>query len=229
MPLTRAEMVRETTLIAGTGPYNLAGAVTGFQSFISGVGDGATVRYMVTDGVNWEVNEGVVSSGSPDTLTRGTLIASSSGSAINWGDTTAKVISLVMTADELNDIGSELVQLLVFDYTTDTEVVDGAAYFHIPAKMNGMNLVYAHAKVITAGTGASTDIQIRNVTDAVDMLTTKLTIDAGTTGSDAAATPYQINTSLDDVATNDLIAIDVDNIGSTAAKGLIVTLEFRLP
>jgi hypothetical protein len=61
------------------------------------------------------------------------------------------------------------------------------------------------------------------------MLSTKLTIDSGETGSDTAATPAVINTSYDDVATNDLLRIDIDAISTTAPKGLIVTLEFRLP
>ena len=33
----------------------------------------------------------------------------------------------------------------------------------------------------------------------------------------------------DDVATNDVIRIDVDAVHTTPAKGLIVTLNFRLP
>ena len=92
-----------------------------------------------------------------------------------------------------------------------------------------MNLVEVHAEVITAGTTNTTDIQIANVTDSVDMLSTKLTIDSGETGSDTAATAAAINTSNDDVTTNDMLRIDVDAVSSTAPKGLIVTLTFRLP
>jgi hypothetical protein len=61
------------------------------------------------------------------------------------------------------------------------------------------------------------------------MLTTKITIDSTETGSDTAATPAVIDTANDDVATNDVIRIDVDAISTTAAKGLIVTLTFKLP
>jgi len=92
-----------------------------------------------------------------------------------------------------------------------------------------MNLVSVHAEVITAGTTNTTDIQIANDTQSADMLSTKITIDSGETGSDTAAAAAVIDTSEDDVATNDLIRVDVDAISTTAAKGLVVTLEFRLP
>lgn len=121
------------------------------------------------------------------------------------------------------------VQLTVFDYTTDVAAGDGGAYLHIPTGLNGMNLVEVHAEVITAGTTGTLDIQIANVTQAADMLTTKLTIDSGETGSDTAATAASIDSANDDVATNDLLRIDVDAVQTTAPKGLLVTLGFALP
>jgi hypothetical protein len=125
--------------------------------------------------------------------------------------------------------GTETVQAVVFEFATDTETGNGKYYFHVPASMNGMNLVTVHAEVITAGTTNTTNIQIHNATDGQDMLSTGLTIDSTETGSDTAATPAVINASYDDVATNDVIRIDVDQVSSTAAKGLLITMEFRLP
>lgn len=119
--------------------------------------------------------------------------------------------------------------IVVFEATTDTATGDGKAYLVIPSFLNGMNLTRVHARVNTAGTTGTTDIQIHNVTDVVDMLSTKLTIDSGETGSDTAATPAVINTSNDDVATNDLLRVDLDAVSTTAAQGLIITLEFQLP
>lgn len=121
------------------------------------------------------------------------------------------------------------VSIQVFDGASSTATGDGKAYFTIPTALNGMDLVAVHARVVTAGTTGTTDIQIANVTDSVDMLSTKLTIDSTETGSDTAATAAVINTATDDVASNDLLRIDVDAVSTTPAKGLIVTLEFRLP
>jgi hypothetical protein len=62
------------------------------------------------------------------------------------------------------------------------------------------------------------------------MLSTVITIDASETGSDSAATAAVINGSEDDVATNDVLRIDIDQVGSsTAGSGLIVTMGFRIP
>ena len=127
--------------------------------------------------------------------------------------------------------GTRYVQCIVFDFGTDIAEGNGKFYFHIPAGLNGMDLVEVHSEVITAGNGSTIDVQIHNATDGSDMLSTSLTIDDGETGSDSAGTGYAINGSEDDVATNDLIRIDVDGNGgdTTIAKGLIVTLGFRLP
>jgi len=63
-----------------------------------------------------------------------------------------------------------------------------------------------------------------------NMLTTNLTIDNGEVDS-SQDTAAVVNATYKEVNTNDMIRIDViDNGGdSTIAKGLIVTLGFRLP
>jgi hypothetical protein len=145
----------------------------------------------------------------------------------NTGTDTGRAI----TPDGLagSNFGRKTFQLTCFDYTTNVATGDGKGYLHIPPELNGMNLVYVHARVITAGTTGTSDIQIHNVTDAQDMLSTKLTVDSAETGSDTAASSAVINTSFDDVATNDLLRIDVDAVSTTAPKGLIVSLGFQLP
>jgi hypothetical protein len=118
------------------------------------------------------------------------------------------------------------VEIEVFSPTSDWSTGDGKKYFHIPTELNGMNLVYVHAFDVTAGTTGVSTIQIANVTDGTDMLSTRITIDSGETGSNTAATPAVIDTTKDDVATNDVIRIDIDGTSTTAPKGLVVTLGF---
>jgi hypothetical protein len=127
--------------------------------------------------------------------------------------------------------GTRYVQMVVVDFTTDIAEGNGKFYLHIPAGLNGMDLVEAHAKVITVGSGSTVDVQVHNLTDGSDMLSTSLTIDNGELDSKDASAAVAINGSEDDVVTNDVIRIDVDGNGgdSTIAKGLIVTLGFRLP
>lgn len=134
-----------------------------------------------------------------------------------------------------SDYGKRVVGLLIFDDETDVATGDGAGdfFFRIPSVMNGYNLVAVAAQHQTAGTGSgttTTDIQIYNVTQAADMLTTKLTIDEDETDSSTALTAAVIDTANDDVATGDQIRIDVDAVtSSTAPKGLYVELTFQLP
>jgi hypothetical protein len=118
------------------------------------------------------------------------------------------------------------VEIEVFSPTSDWSTGDGKKYFHIPTELNGMNLVYVHAFDVTAGTTGVSTIQIANVTDGTDMLSTRITMDSGETGSNTAATPAVIDTTKDDVATNDVIRIDIDGTSTTAPKGLVVTLGF---
>lgn len=145
--------------------------------------------------------------------------------------TTGTDATRAVTPDGLagSDFGKKAVSIQVFGGTIATATGDGKAYFSIPDGVGGMNLVGVHARVVTAGTTNTTDIQIHNVTQAADMLSTKITIDSTETGSDTAATPPVIDTNNDDVADNDLIRIDVDAVSTTPAQGLVVTLVFQLP
>lgn len=121
--------------------------------------------------------------------------------------------------------GRKSLSVYVVGATTDVSTGDGQYYFMIPQALNGMNLVRAIARVVTAGTTNATTIDIFNVTDSVDMLSTAISIASGGT----LATAGTVNTSTDDVATNDLIRIDVTSVSTTKPKGLIVEMEFQLP
>lgn len=79
MAFVIADRVRETTTTTGTGTMSLAGAVSGFRSFVSAIGTGNNTYYVISDGVNWEVGIGTVTSGAPNTLSRDTVLSNSLG------------------------------------------------------------------------------------------------------------------------------------------------------
>ena len=81
MALVLADRVREGTNTAGTGTVTLTGAVTGFASFADQIGNGNTTYYTITDGTNWEVGVGTYNA---NTLSRDTVLDSSTGSLINF-------------------------------------------------------------------------------------------------------------------------------------------------
>jgi len=112
----------------------------------------------------------------------------------------------------------------------DTYVGDGITAVTIPSTMDSLYLYSIGAHVYTAGVGSTTDVQLHNLTTSLDVLSTKLTVDAGETDSSTAATPVVINTSgnTNKVFTATVLRIDVDQIASgTAAKGLEIRMEFR--
>lgn len=105
-------------------------------------------------------------------------------------------------------------------------------YFRIPAALNGMNLVSVAATVGTGAAGSSSSgtptFTVKNVTDGNQMLSTSLTVDANEYTSATAATAAVIDTTKDDVVTDDLIEVAVTTAG-TGVTYATVTLGFQLP
>ena len=84
MALVLKDRVQETSTTTGTGTLTLDGAVTGYQSFSSAIGNGNTTYYGIylNGGSEWEVGLGTVGAG---TLARTTVLASSNaGSLVNF-------------------------------------------------------------------------------------------------------------------------------------------------
>lgn len=91
MPLVIADRVRETSTTTGTGTLTLDGAVTGFRTFSSAIGDTNTCYYTITLGADYEIGVGTVGAG---TLARTTILKSSnSNNAVNFGAGTKDVFA----------------------------------------------------------------------------------------------------------------------------------------
>lgn len=99
-------------------------------------------------------------------------------------------------------------------------VGDYQGWFMIPPDFNGWNITNVYAMRKAGGTGVPA-FQLRNVTDAVDVLTTKITIDSGETTSGTAATAPVIDTTKDDVASYDIFAVDVDVAGTSTFNAVV--------
>lgn len=95
------DRVQETTSTTGTGTVSLAGAVAGFQTFVAGIGSGNTTYYAITDGTDWETGLGTVTSGSPDTLSRTTVLQSSNSDSLVSFAAGAKNVFCVLPADKM--------------------------------------------------------------------------------------------------------------------------------
>ena len=88
------DRVKETTTSTGTGTINLAGAETGFETFVAGIGNSNTTYYCIQaqGGSAFEIGVGTVTDASPDTLSRTTILSSSnSDSAVDFSAGTKDV------------------------------------------------------------------------------------------------------------------------------------------
>ena len=86
MALVLADRVQETTTTTGTTDFALGGAVTGFQTFLAGIGNANTCYYtaILPNSTEWEVGIGTVGSAGAE-LARTTILASSaSGSKVTF-------------------------------------------------------------------------------------------------------------------------------------------------
>lgn len=91
-----ADRVKETTTTTGTGTYSLAGAADGYQAFSDAFATTDEVYYCVEDGTDWEVGIGTLTTGTPWTLARTSILASSNAdAAVNWAAGTKNVFCTV--------------------------------------------------------------------------------------------------------------------------------------
>lgn len=158
------------------------------------------------------------------------IVASDNATAsdINTGTSTTKF----STPDALagSNFGIRYVAVTLNGSTALT--TSDKAYFRIPAALTGMNLVSVSATVGTGAAGASSSgtptFTVKNVTDNNQMLSTSLTVDANEYTSATAATAAVINTSFDDVITDDLIEVACTTAG-TGTTYATITLGFQLP
>ena len=73
------DRVKETTTTTGQGTVDLGGAKTGFETFVERIGNGNQTYYCIAaeGGAQFEVGIGTVTSGTPDTLSRDTVLSNS--------------------------------------------------------------------------------------------------------------------------------------------------------
>lgn len=116
---------------------------------------------------------------------------------------------------------------LTFKLFSDTGTVttgDGKFVFNVPHDLARRRIAKVSAAVSTVSSSGAVTVQIHNLTNAADVLSTVITIDASEYDSYSASQPV-IDPDEDYVALSDRLRFDVDSAG-TGAKGLSVTLEF---
>ena len=153
MALVLNDRVKETTTSTGTGTINLAGAETGFETFVAGVGNSNTCYYCIAhqSANEFEVGLGTVTDATPDTLARTTVISSSnSDSAVNFSAGTKDVFctlpaSKAIVGDSNDDISFADNDKITFGAGTDLAIfsdgtdaqIDAAGIINLDADNGG--------------------------------------------------------------------------------------------
>jgi hypothetical protein len=164
--LNRAKVNTSTT---GTGTVNLGSTVSPYQSWsAANAVSGVKYSYLIEDSVNWEIGEGVYTSGSPATLTRN-LIASSSGSLLSLSGS-ATVACVAKASDspqviEKKDLGglatytfSNIPQGFENLQLETVGALTGAAIAAIVVQVNGITTgLYDWARLYTHNTSPTAD------------------------------------------------------------------------
>jgi hypothetical protein len=157
------DRVRETSLSTGTGTISLEGPVEGFQSFVS-AGNGASVYYCIKNvdvPGEWEVGAGVVTDGTPDTLSRDAVFDSSNGGSLVDLSAGTKDVFVTSPAKALVGHGCAVTDATLQSATTtptaiswDTEVFDDDGFwdagaptrFTVPVGLAGLYIIRAVAR-----------------------------------------------------------------------------------
>lgn len=132
-----------------------------------------------------------------------------------------------LALDTLDDhTHSEVVSFNVTDSDTAVATGDGVVAWNVPALYNGWEITAAIASVYEKGVTGTTDVQIRRSREGTDndVLSTKITI-----GDEYFAADGVIDTDYDDLATGDMLFIDVDAIHTTPPNGLFISITITKP
>jgi hypothetical protein len=158
MALVVNDRVKETSTTTGTGTFTLAGAVLGFETFSSAIGNTNTTYYsIVNENGEFEVGLGTVGAG---TLARTTILSSSnSDSAVNFSAGTkdvfctlpaSKAVILDSSGNIVANNGSNLTNLNADNLASGT-VPDARFPATLPA-VSGANLTNLDASDLASGT-----------------------------------------------------------------------------
>ena len=158
MALEVHDRVKETTTTTGSSDaYALGGAVTGFETFGSHLGDADTTYYVCTDGTNFEIGIGTYNN-SANTLTRTTILASSNSgndNAHSWAAGTKEIFitypsSKAVFKDASNNINGTFVGNITGDVTGNA---DTATALENARAINGVSFNGTGDITVTAAAG----------------------------------------------------------------------------
>src|SRR6056300_749860 len=174
MALVVNDRVKQTSTTTGTGTFDLDGDVSGFESFVTGIGSTNTTYYsIVNENGEFEVGLGTVTDAATDTLSRDTIISSSnSDSAVNFSAGTknvfctlpaSKAVILDSSGNIVANNGSNLTNLNADNLSSGTLSSDRLPT--VPTTKGGTGLTaIGTANQVLAVNGAGTALEYQTPT-----------------------------------------------------------------
>ena len=225
-----ADRVKETTTTTGTGTLNLDGAVSQFQTFVAGIGNGNETYYSIEDptGTDWEVGIGTVTDSAPDTLSRDTVISSSNGgSLVNFGAGSKVVFStqpasktFILSSDNTAVISNINASTLTAGTVNDARLSANVTLNNASTISTGTlaQARLANDSITINGTGVALGGSI-NVGDITDVTAGDGLTGGGTTG--AVTLNVGAGTGID--VTADTVAVDVSDFMTNGSNNRVLT------
>ena len=144
------DLVKETSTTTGTGTLTLAGAVTGFRTFLGAFGADSDVYYSVLFGSEWEIGWGVISGA---TLSRKKVFYSSNSDALVNLSAGDKIVLAVNPASVIEDSAKQIHSTQTTDATQTVLYVNGVSDYEA---MNAPGITIAvHFTIVARQTAGS--------------------------------------------------------------------------
>jgi hypothetical protein len=150
--LILADRVREQSTTIGTGTFTLTGAVIGFQTFSSAIGNGNTTYYTISNPgtTDWEVGIGPVSAGQ---LARTTILSSSNtGSIVTFTAGTKDVFVTYPAEKSVNlDVAGDITGYSIENSPIGASTANTGAFTSLTASLDS-SFTSTGALLISKGT-----------------------------------------------------------------------------
>jgi hypothetical protein len=227
------DRVKETTTDTGTTTIDLAGAETGFETFVAGIGSTNQTYYCIQaqGGSAFEIGVGTVTSGSPDTLSRTSVISSSNADGLVDFQSGTKDVFCTLPASkaviEDNSTNADIAGNLTVGGTVDgvdiaardgvltsTTTTANAALPKAGGTMSG-NLVLSGANITMSGS---------ETVDGVD-ISARDTVLTNTTTTANAALPKAGGTMTGNISHASNFTLDMGGEITLDADGAVINLH----